>query len=65
MSLILFYSTTSPHLTGTMGANAESFPELLLELHVVNVGKIKKSQVGFAVSASQTLTGVAKTGKNN
>ena len=47
---------------GTMGANSEVFPEFLLESHVVNVGTIKKSQIGFAVSASQTLTGVAKTG---
>lgn len=47
---------------GTMGANSEIFHENLLEYHVINVGKIKKSQVGFAVSASQTLTGVAKTG---
>ena len=47
---------------GTMGANSEIFPADLLEYHVLNVGKIKKSQIGFAVSASQTLTGVAKTG---
>jgi hypothetical protein len=49
---------------GTMGSTFDEFPEFLLEYHVINVGKIKRSQVGFAVSASQTLTGVAKTGIN-
>ena len=47
---------------GSMGSSSSNFPQNLLELHVINVGKIKRSQVGFAVSASQTLTGVAKTG---
>ena len=49
---------------GTMGSSSENYPENLLEFHVINVGKIKRSQVGSAVSASQTLTGVAKTGVN-
>jgi hypothetical protein len=48
----------------TIGATHESYPDYLLEFHIINVGKIKKSQIGFAVSASQTLTGVAKTGIN-
>jgi len=49
---------------GTTGATHETYPDYLLEFHLVNVGKIKKSQIGFAVSASQTLTGLAKTGIN-
>ena len=47
---------------GTMGASHHAIPLRLYEQHISNVGKIKKSKMGSAVSASQTLTGVAKTG---
>jgi hypothetical protein len=47
---------------GTMGASHHAIPARLYEQHIGNVGKIKKSKMGSAVSASQTLTGVAKTG---
>lgn len=47
---------------GTMGASHHVIPSQLYEQHITNVGKIKRSKMGSAVSASQTLTGVAKTG---
>jgi hypothetical protein len=47
---------------GSLGAPYESFPVGMLDFHVDNVGKIKRSKMGSAVPASQTLTGLAKTG---
>jgi hypothetical protein len=61
---IYIYVYTYIHNIHSIGATHESYPDYLLEFHIINVGKIKKSQIGFAVSASQTLTGVAKTGIN-
>jgi hypothetical protein len=47
---------------GSLGVTAASLPGKLIECHVINVGNIKKSQLGSAVPASQTLTGLAKMG---
>jgi hypothetical protein len=47
---------------GSLGAPYETFPVGMLDTHVDNVGKIKRSKMGSAVPASQTLTGLAKTG---
>lgn len=47
---------------GTLGAEHHSFPCGMLSAHLENVNKIKKSQMGTAIPASQTLTGIAKTG---
>lgn len=47
---------------GTLGIGYREIPPGLLALLLLKVNSIKKSQTGFAVSASQTLTGVAKSG---
>lgn len=47
---------------GTLGAEHDSFPKGFLESFVENVSKIKRSQMGNAVSASQALMGAAKMG---
>lgn len=47
---------------GYLGLDKESLPLTTLVFHVVNVGRIKKSKMGGAVSASQMMTGLAKLG---
>ena len=47
---------------GYLGLSKESIPLQTLVFHVVNVGRIKKSKMGGAVSASQMMTGLAKLG---
>ena len=47
---------------GTLGASYQTFSLDTLSSHLENVARIKKSQMGSAVPASQTLTGIAKTG---
>ena len=49
---------------GYLGLDKESLPLQTLVFHVVNVGRIKKSKMGGAVSASQMMTGLAKLGLN-
>jgi hypothetical protein len=34
---------------GTTGATHETYPDYLVEFHLVNVGKIKKSQIGIYI----------------
>lgn len=34
---------------GTIGATYETYPDTLLEFHIINVGKIKKSQIGMYI----------------
>jgi hypothetical protein len=55
-------SSKSLWALGTMGVSFRSLPEGFLDLLIDNVNKIKRSKMGFAVPASQTLTGVAKMG---
>ncbi len=47
---------------GCLGATHDYLPKTLLSSYLDNVNKIKKSQMGSAVPASQSLTGMAKTG---
>ena len=68
MTSLCIYSTSfSPQQSsktlwalGTLGASAEECPHGLLQNCLTNVNKIKKSQIGGGVSASQSLTGLAK-----
>eukprot|EP00607_Mallomonas_marina_P004577 CAMPEP_0182425342 /NCGR_PEP_ID=MMETSP1167-20130531/11738_1 /TAXON_ID=2988 /ORGANISM="Mallomonas Sp, Strain CCMP3275" /LENGTH=768 /DNA_ID=CAMNT_0024605957 /DNA_START=165 /DNA_END=2471 /DNA_ORIENTATION=+ len=55
-------SSKSLWALGTLGANWRDLPKGMLEKHIVNVNRIKRSQLGNAVSASQTMTGIAKIG---
>eukprot|EP01041_Mallomonas_annulata_P006381 gene6381-12902_t len=55
-------SSKSLWALGSLGASWEVLPEGMLEKSVENVNKIKRSKTGSAVSASQTMTGLAKTG---
>lgn len=47
---------------GSMGADHRALPHGFVEFHLENVNSIKRSKMGFAVPASQTLTGLAKLG---
>lgn len=47
---------------GSLGFPNKHFPEGYLDQLLDNINKIKRSKMGFAISASQTLTGIAKTG---
>lgn len=47
---------------GAMGFPSKQFPDGFLDQSLDNVNKIKRSKMGSAISASQTLTGIAKTG---
>ena len=47
---------------GAMGFPCKQFPDGFLDQSLDNVNKIKRSKMGSAISASQTLTGIAKTG---
>jgi len=47
---------------GNMGVKHTDTPAAMLEYHLLNVGKIKRSKMGSAVPASQTLMGLAKMG---
>ena len=55
-------SSKSVWALGTMGVHHRSLPLGFLDFHIENVNTIKRSQMGYAIPASQTLTGIAKTG---
>lgn len=49
---------------GTMGCSTQLIPNDLIDQLLENVNQIKRSQTGNAISAGQTLTGLAKLGLN-